>query len=451
MACGCNNSGNGYGNGWGGCGCNNTVQYAPSACNPNFPTTCTALGTGVIQRVVGEDSAYCKYTVPTLASNSLLTYTASTGLVKWNDGTSDNPIYISPNTQTQTSGNLLATSALSGNSGQLVELFPASTTEATFPIVPIGGSTVNWGTIENIIPNAGVVYKSGSVVSQAALGTNGQVLTMVGGVPAFATPATNGFVDARSVNISYASVTSLTVNFGNLVVNSNASSIAINNSSAYTLNLSNNSLPNALDTGSLVASTYYYVFAIYNSTALTVATLSSLSPTAPTLPAGYTHFRLIGLFRTNSSSQIDALYNQNGRAVNLGQTANVVVTTQSTQATNKYWSGSVAYAPYQYVDKAFLRFSLVGASTTQTANVVISNIAAGSTGATQTVLATTNEIYGAFIVSPYAAAGTNIVYGTTTTVVPNNTNSFFNIYTTAVLGTGDSFTLQISGYELSFL
>ena len=451
MACGCNNSGNGYNNGWGGCGCNNTVQYAPSACNPNFPTTCTALGTGVIQRVVGEDSAYCKYTVPTLASNSLLTYTASTGLVKWNDGTSDNPIYISPNTQTQTSGNLLATSALSGNSGQLVELFPASTTEATFPIVPIGGSTVNWGTIENIIPNAGVVYKSGSVVSQAALGTNGQVLTMVGGVPAFATPATNGFVDARSVNISYASVTSLTVNFGNLVVNSNASSIAINNSSAYTLNLSNNSLPNALDTGSLVASTYYYVFAIYNSTALTVATLSSLSPTAPTLPAGYTHFRLIGLFRTNSSSQIDALYNQNGRAVNLGQTANVVVTTQSTQSTNKYWSGSVTYAPYQYVDKAFLRFSLVGASTTQTANVVISNIAAGSTGATQTVLATTNEIYGAFIVSPYAAAGTNIVYGTTTTVVPNNTNSFFNIYTTAVLGTGDSFTLQISGYELSFL
>ena len=275
---------------------------------------------------------------------------------------------------------------------------------------------------------------------------------MVGGVPAFATPATNGFVDARSVNISYASVTSLSVNFGNLVVNSVAgNSIAINNSSAYTLNLSTNSLPNGLDTGSLIASTYYYVFAIYNSTTSSVATLSSLSPTAPTLPTGYTYFRLIGLFRTNSSSQIDALYNQNGRAVNFGQTANVVVTTQSTQASNKYWSGSVAYAPYQYVDKAFFRFSLVGASTTQTANVVISNTAAGSTGPTQTVLATTNEIYGAFIVAPYATAGTNVVYGTTTTVVPNNSNSFFNIYTTAVLGTGDSFTLQISGYELSFL
>ena len=450
MACGCNNSGNGYGNGWGGCGCNNTVQYAPSACNPNFPTTCTALGDGTITRIVGENSAFCKYTVPTLPSNSLLTYTASTGLVKWNDGTSDNPIFIGSGNQVSST----TVGAIQGTTptGQLVEFQPSTSAETQFPIVSPSGTTTAWGTIENIVPNQGIVYKNASnVVAQAALGTTGQVLTMVGGVPAFATPATNGFVDARSVNISYASVTSLTVNFGNLVVNSNASSIAINNSSAYTLNLSNNSLPNALDTGSLVASTYYYVFAIYNSTALTVATLSSLSPTAPTLPTGYTHFRLIGLFRTNSSSQIDALYNQNGRAVNLGQTANVVVTTQSTQSTNKYWSGSVTYAPYQYVDKAFLRFSLVGASTTQTANVVISNIAAGSTGATQTVLATTNEIYGAFIVSPYAAAGTNVVYGTTTTVVPNNTNSFFNIYTTAVLGTGDSFTLQISGYELSFL
>ena len=507
MACGCNNFGNGYGNGWGGCGCNNTVQYAPSACNPNFPTTCTALGNGTIQRVVGEDSSYCKYTVPTLLSNSLLSYNQATGLVNWADGSALKPIFLGGNNgaiypaqniivgnsytivsvgttnfmsigaSANTVGILFtATGIGSGDgtvsiyvsnqvssstvgaiqgttpTGQLVEFNPSTSTETQFPIVSPSGVTTTWGTIENIIPNTGVVYKSGSVVSQAALGTNGQVLTMVGGVPAFATPATNGFVDARSVNISYASVTSLTVNFGNLVVNSVAgNSIAINNSSAYTLNLSTNSLPNGLDTGSLIASTYYYVFAIYNSTTSSVATLSSLSPTAPTLPTGYTYFRLIGLFRTNSSSQIDALYNQNGRAVNLGQTANVVVTTQSTQASNKYWSGSVAYAPYQYVDKAFFRFSLVGASTTQTANVVISNTAAGSTGPTQTVLATTNEIYGAFIVAPYAAAGTNVVYGTTTVVVPNNTNSFFNIYTTAVLGTGDSFTLQISGYELSFL
>jgi len=434
----------------GGCGCGGTVQYAPPACNPNFPTTCSALGQGSIVRVVGEDSASCKYTVPTLASNSLLFYNASTALTTWADGSSSNPIFIGNGNQVSSP----TVGAIQGTTptGQLVEFNPSTSAKTQFPVVAPSGSTTSWGTIDSIIPNNGVVYKASGTVSEAPLGTEGQVLTMTGGVPSFSSLPTNAFIDARSVNIFYAGSTSLNVAFGQLVVNNAAgNSISVKNSATYTLNLSTNSLPNGLDTGSLAASTYYYVFAIYNSTTSSVSTLASLNPTAPTLPTGYTYFRLIGLFRTNSSSQIDPLYNQNGRAVNLGQTANVVVSTQSTQATNKYWSGSISYAPYAYVDKAFFRFSLVGAAATQTANVVISNVAAGSTGASYPNVATTNEIYGAFIVAPYTTAGTNIVYGATTCVIPNNSNSFFNIYTTAVLGTGDSFALQISGYELSFL
>jgi len=458
----------GYNNGWGGgCGCGNTVQYAPPACNPNFPTYCTSLGQGNIVRLVGEDSAFCKYTVPTFVATatntkaqSILTYN-NVGNVSWGDGSSSNPIYIAPpdNTATgqayqspvygTTGVSLQATTA----TGQLVELTPASSllSKAQFPVVAPSGSTTTWGTIDNIIPNDGVVYRSSGTVAEASLGSTGQVLTMSGGVPVFQTPPTNAFIDARSVNISYASVTSLNVTFSQLVLSNGTNQIAVSNSSTYTLNLSNYGLANTLDTGSLTNNAYYYVFAIYNSTTSTLATLASLSPTAPTLPTGYSYFRLIGLFRTNNSSQVDALYNQNGRAVNLGQTANVVVSSQSTQATNKYWSGSISYAPYQYVDKAFFRFSLVGTSTSQTANVIISNVAAGSTGGTQPALATTNEIYGAFIVAPAYGTSTNSVYGSTTCVVPNNSTSYFNIYTTAILGTGDSFALQISGYELSFL
>lgn len=434
------------------CGCQGTVQYAPPACNPNFPTYCTALGTGTIQRVVGEDSSYCKYTVPTLASNSLLTYNASTGLVNWADGTVANPIFIGSGSQVAST----TVSAIQGTTptGQLVEFFPSTSTETQFPIVSASGTTTAWGTIENIVPNQGIVYKNASnVVTQAPLGTAGQVLTMVSGVPAFANAATPpAFIDARSVRISAAGTTGLNVYFGQLVATNNAGeSVIVNNSTTYTLNLSQNSLPNTLDVSVLNANTYYYVFAIYNFTTSTVATLASLSPTTPTLPTGYTYFRLIGLFRTNASSQIDPLYNQNGRAVNFGQTANVVVTTQSTQATNKYWSGSISYAPYQYVDKAFFRFGFIGASTSQTSNVIISNVVAGSTGGTQPALATTNEIYGAFIVAPAYGATTNAVYGSTTCVIPNNSNSFYNIYTTSTLGSGDSFALLISGYELSFL
>jgi len=438
----------------GGCGCGGTVQYAPPACNPNFPTTCSALGQGSIVRVVGEDSASCKYTVPTLASNSLLFYNASTALTSWADGTDANPIKIAtPDTQSTAE----SVKAIQGTltSGQLVKFSPASTpTKATFPYIAASDATktASWGTIDSIIPNNGVVYKASGTVSEAPLGTEGQVLTMTGGVPAFSSLPTNAFIDARSVNIFYAGSTSLNVAFGQLVVNNAAgNSISVKNSGTYTLNLSTNSLPNGLDTGSLAASTYYYVFAIYNSTTSSVSTLASLNPTAPTLPTGYTYFRLIGLFRTNSSSQIDPLYNQNGRAVNLGQTANVVVLSKSyPDSTNKYWSGSITYAPYAYVDKAFFRFSLVGAAT-QIANVVISNIAAGSTGASYQNLVNTSEVYGAFIVTPYTTGGVNSTYSTTTCVIPNNSNSFYNIYTTAQLSSGDSFALQISGYELSFL
>jgi hypothetical protein len=467
------------------------------------------LGSGTIQRVVGEDSAYCKYTVPTILSNSILTYNQATGLVGWGDGSSSYPIFLGGNNgaiypaQNIIAGNsytivfvgttswtsigassntvgvtFTATGVGSGTgtasivssnqvhqstvgaiqgttpTGQLVAFTPNTSTETQFPIVSPSGTTTTWGTIENIVPNAGVVYKSVTSpysVAQAT-GTSGQVLTInSSGDPQFQTLPTPSFIDARSVNISYASSNSLTVNFGQLVVkNSSGSAITINNSSAYTLNLSVSGSANTLDTGSLVASTYYYVFAIYNGTS-TIATLASTSPTNPTLPTGYSYFRLIGLFRTNGSSQIDPLYNQNGRSVNLGQTANVVVSNQSTQASNKYWSGSITYAPYQYVDKAFFRFSLVGTSTSQTANVIISNTTAGTTGPSQPALATTNEIYGAFVVAPAYGTSTNSVYGSTTCIVPNNSESYFNIYTTAVLGTGDSFALQISGYELSFL
>jgi hypothetical protein len=382
-----------------------------------------------------------------------LFYNASTGLINWANGTTANPIFLGNGTgqaSASSSCQLQATTP----TGQLVTFQPSVSTKTQFPIVSPSGTTTNWGTIDDIVPNQGVVYKNASnVVAQAPLGTAGQILTMVGGVPTFANaPDPAAFIDARSVNISYASVASLNVTFGQLVLtNAAGDSVAIKNSLTYTLNLNNSGLPNTLDAPSLIGSTYYYVFAIYDPTAGILATLGSLSATSPTLPTGYTYFRLIGLFRTNSASQIDPFYNQNGRIVNLGQTANVVVTTQATQATNKYWSGAITYVPYQYACRAFLRFALVGAAGTQNANIIISNVTAGSTGGTQPPLAQTSEVYAAITVSPAYTTLTNSTFGTAIAVIPNSSLSYYNVYTTAVLGTGDSFTLQISGYELSFL
>jgi hypothetical protein len=440
-----------YNTGWdGGCGCVGTVQYAPPACNPDFPITCTSLGAGTIVRVVGEDSSSCKYTVPTLQSNSILFYNASTALVTWADGSVGTPIFLGNGSSQATASSGVQLQSTTPT-GQLVTFKPVISAKTQFPIVTPSGTTTNWGTIDDIVASSGIVYKNASnVVAQAPLGTAGQVLTMAGGVPVFSNTATPpAFIDARSVRISAAGTTGLNVFFGQLVAtNSAGESIIVNNSNTFTLNLSTNSLPNSLDVSSLNASTYYYVFAIYNAATSTVATIASLSPTAPTLPTGYTYFRLIGLFRTNASSQIDAFYNQNGRAVNFGQTAAVNVTTQSTQATNLYWSGAISFAPYQYVDKAYFRFSLSNAASTTEANVIISNYV-GTTGAAQPAIATTNEVYAAM--NTAAITSTGVVYSTTHCVVPNSAVCNYNIYLTAVLGAGDTFTLQISGYELSFL
>lgn len=56
-----------------------------------------------------------------------------------------------------------------------------------------------------------------------------------------------------------------------------------------------------LDTGTLAASTWYALFAIYNPAAGTQSCLASLSATAPTLPSGYTMFHRFGWARTDAS------------------------------------------------------------------------------------------------------------------------------------------------------
>jgi hypothetical protein len=59
----------------------------------------------------------------------------------------------------------------------------------------------------------------------------------------------------------------------------------------------------ALDTGTIAASTWYFVHLIKRTDTGVVDALISLSPTAPTFPPGYTLRRRIGAMLTNASSQ----------------------------------------------------------------------------------------------------------------------------------------------------
>ena len=57
-----------------------------------------------------------------------------------------------------------------------------------------------------------------------------------------------------------------------------------------------------LDTGSEAASTWYFIYLIWNPTTETEAGLLSASATSPTLPSGYTKKRLVGAVYNDGSS-----------------------------------------------------------------------------------------------------------------------------------------------------
>jgi hypothetical protein len=223
MSCGNNN-------GWGGgCGCG-TVQYAPSACNPNFPTYCTALGSGTIQRVVGEDSSYCKYTVPTLSSNSVLFYNASTGLVKWGDSSTANPVFLGNSSSAQattSSGQIQAITP----TGQLSGFVPSTSTEAQFPVVSPSGTTTNWGTVESIIPNQGIVYKTGATIDGSlAANTVYQITGSPGQYVSFDASG-NPIASTPSITQSYI------YKSGNYIATANQSIAADTSAGSWTLTL----------------------------------------------------------------------------------------------------------------------------------------------------------------------------------------------------------------------
>jgi len=78
-----------------------------------------------------------------------------------------------------------------------------------------------------------------------------------------------------------------------------------------------------LDTGTVAADTFYYLFAIYNPTTQTSDALFSISSTSPTLPSGYTKKKFLKKVRTDASgnliagyiTDIDTLLNSSGYTI----------------------------------------------------------------------------------------------------------------------------------------
>lgn len=95
------------------------------------------------------------------------------------------------------------------------------------------------------------------------------------------------------------------------VVTMTAARVTVRNAAGASVELSNvsetltmtNTGAGGLDAAeSLAASTWYYIYFIYNPTTGDVAALASLSANSPTLPSGYTYFRRMGALRTDATA-----------------------------------------------------------------------------------------------------------------------------------------------------
>lgn len=64
------------------------------------------------------------------------------------------------------------------------------------------------------------------------------------------------------------------------------------------------------------ANATYYVYIIGSDTGSSIDILISTEPSVPTLPVGYTLYRNIGKYTTDSSAHIDYIFNADGRVIN---------------------------------------------------------------------------------------------------------------------------------------
>lgn len=94
----------------------------------------------------------------------------------------------------------------------------------------------------------------------------------------------------------------MTITADEVVLKSTSGASYVASSVNVTADIALGVMPNGLDAGTETADAWYYLWLIYNSSA--VASLISTSATTPTLPTGYTYKALVGMVRNAGSNFI---------------------------------------------------------------------------------------------------------------------------------------------------
>lgn len=198
--------------------------------------------------------------------------------------------------------------------GQLVSWQAAATSTGSVTMQWSGLGFVNYYNASGVQAGSGDIVSGNNYVSQyrANLNSgNGGFITINSTLSNVSSPVQGGYKNLV-VTVS-----------GNTTVTPTADAVIVQNSSNGTVRIVSfapgacstaTTGANGLDTGSVAASTWYALFAIYNATTATAASLLSTSFSSPTLPSGYTYSARIGAVRTDGSTNLLRTLQKNNRA-----------------------------------------------------------------------------------------------------------------------------------------
>lgn len=108
--------------------------------------------------------------------------------------------------------------------------------------------------------------------------------------------------DYKALQVSRASNTTISISADEIVLQKAGTKNTYTTPAVTLTNTITGSGANGLDTGSLSANGWFYVYVIYNGT--TIASLLSASPTSPTLPSGYTYYARVSSVRLDGSTHV---------------------------------------------------------------------------------------------------------------------------------------------------
>lgn len=189
--------------------------------------------------------------------------------------------------------------------GQLVSWQAAATSTGAVTMQWSGLGFLNYYTAAGIQAQSGDIVINTNYISQYRANLNagnGGFITLNATVTAISNPVagshknvkiTNGGTPATQVALTADAV--IAQNAGGGTVRLTTVSVTISTASTGA---------NGLDTGTVAASTFYSVWAIYNAGSATTAGLLSLSATSPTLPSGYTYQVRLGWVLTDGSANL---------------------------------------------------------------------------------------------------------------------------------------------------